>query len=182
MTTATLDTLDTTAVLSEILTDAIPNEETRQAAIATLLHQAADGDMAPKVLWCWGPAGYESPSAPLGTARSQAKSLGSELSWRFAGQLRALPEDGSVPAGLVGGEAGRWVRQALAGVVPDGAMDATVEAILDGKTYSTGWGWWEGETLVGSYPREMAEKRADGRQVGRFLSLRTRPRGHHRVG
>lgn len=179
MTTATLDTLDATSVLSEVLAGAIPDETTRLRAIGALLDQAANGDMAPKVLWCWGPAGYESPSAPLDTARSQAKSLGSELSWRFAGQLRALPEDGSVPAG---GEAGRWVRQALAGVVPDGEMDATVEALLDGKTYSTGWGWWEGDTLVGSYPREMAEKQAAGRPVGRFLSLRTRPRGHHRVG
>lgn len=182
MPTLALEDLDTTAVLGEILADAIPDEQTRKEAIAALLDQAADDAMAPTVLWCWGSAGYESPSAPLGTARSQAKSLGVELSYRFAGQLRPIPEDGSIPDDLPGGEGGRWIRQALAGIASNESIDAAVDALLDGKTYSTGWGWWEGNTLVGSYPREMAEKRADGRPMGRFLMLRTKPRGHHRLG
>lgn len=177
-----LDTLDVLTVLGETLAQAIPDVTAREKAIDTLL--AGADEEKTTVLWCWGPAGYESPSAPLATARSQAKYLGVELSYRVSTMLPYLPEEGTVPPGGVWGEGGRYVRQALAGIVSGEVMDAAVAALLDGRTFATMWGWEQPDGgIVGTYPRDMAEAKAPaGVRLWRRMSLQTRPRGHHRLG
>lgn len=177
--TLELDQLDTRTVLDETLAHAIPDTAAREAAIERLL--AGADPQRTTVLWCWGPAGYESPSAPLKTALGQSKSLGVELSYRVSTRLGHLLEDGSQPADPVWGEGGRYMRQALDGILAGEVLDAAVDALLDGRSWATMWGWElpNGE-VFGGYPRDMAEAKSAGARLWRCMSLQTKPRGHHK--
>lgn len=171
--------IDSAGLLHEYLAQAVPQEQRRAAAIAVLLRGAEH-----EVLWCWGAEGYESPSAPMGTARGQAKYLGVPLSRRLSAVTVYLPLSGDRPAGAMHGESARYLGELFTEALPDPEeRGRAVDALLAGANCATLWGWEDASaTVAGQYDVETALKKAPPDVVlWRKLSLRTKPIGHVRA-
>lgn len=172
--------IDSVELLHEYLATSVPDEARRAAAVETLLHDAEH-----EVLWCWGAEGYESPSAPLGTAQSQAESLGVPLSRRISTATVYLPLSGERPSGASGGESAVYLHDLFAEPLPEpGERSDAVDALLADANCAALWGWENGQegTVEGQYDLETALQKAPSEaRLWRKLSLRTKPRGHVRV-
>jgi hypothetical protein len=154
-------------MLDRLLASVLPDTDRRKAAIHALL----DGALSVRVLWGWGPRGYERGGYQEAEARKEGGAVGAPVSCFLAIRTRRVPESEVPYPGVDLGQACPLLHHLLADAVPDEAQrDAVIGAVdVNGVLWAS-----MDSGPDGGMPYGVASRFAAGRQLGRCVEVKTR--------